>query len=73
MSAASLVVLPSTKRGTADTALLRLDPRDFTDLPSDNADGGRIMLLLTDLTATLCTALVAGFAFGLLLLGNRRR
>jgi hypothetical protein len=31
------------------------------------------MLLLTDPTATLCTALVAGFAFGLLLLGNHRR
>lgn len=31
------------------------------------------MLALTDPTATLCSALVAGFAFGLLLLGNRRR
>ncbi len=31
-----------------------------------------MLLLLTDPTATLCTVLVAGFAFGLLLLGNRR-
>ena len=30
------------------------------------------MLALTDPTATLCSALVAGFAFGLLILGNRR-
>lgn len=31
------------------------------------------MLALTDPTATLCGAMVLGFAFGLLLLGNRRR
>ncbi len=31
------------------------------------------MLALSDPTATLCTAVVAGFAFGLLLLGNHRR
>jgi hypothetical protein len=30
------------------------------------------MLALTDPTATLCSAVVAGFAFGLLILGNRR-
>ena len=32
-----------------------------------------LMLALTDPTATLCGAMVLGFAFGLLLLGNRRR
>ena len=31
------------------------------------------MLALSDPTTTLCTAIVAGFAVGLLLLGNRRR
>jgi len=31
------------------------------------------MLAFTDPTATLCFSMVAGFAFGLLLLGNRRR
>ena len=34
---------------------------------------GGTMLVFTDLTSTLCTAVVAGFAFGLLLLGNRKR
>ena len=31
------------------------------------------MLAFSDPTTTLCTAVVAGFAFGLLLLGNRNR
>ena len=31
------------------------------------------MLGFPDPTATLCTAVVAGFVVGLLLLGNRRR
>ncbi len=30
------------------------------------------MIVLADPTSTLCSALVGGFAFGLLLLGNRR-
>lgn len=34
---------------------------------------GGPMLVFSDPTSTLCTAVVAGFAFGLLLLGNRRR
>jgi hypothetical protein len=34
---------------------------------------GGTMLVFSDPTSTLCTAVVAGFAFGLLLLGNRRR
>jgi hypothetical protein len=34
---------------------------------------GGTMLAFSDPAATLCTAVVAGFAFGLLLLGNRRR
>ena len=56
-----------------ETYLLRRLP-GYRDLKHPKlADGGLRMLLLTDPTATLCTALVAGFAFGLLLLGNRRR
>lgn len=31
------------------------------------------MMAFTDPTATLCSAMVLGFAFGLLLIGNRRR
>ncbi len=31
------------------------------------------MIVLTDPTATLCSAVLLGFAFGLLLVGNRRR
>jgi hypothetical protein len=34
---------------------------------------GETMLVFSDPTSTLCTAVVAGLAFGLLLLGNRRR
>ncbi len=34
---------------------------------------GGLMITLSDPATTLCTAVVAGVAFGLLLLGNKRR
>ena len=46
----------------------RMAPPDGTQKVTEGP-----MLVFSDPTSTLCTAVVAGFAFGLLLLGNRRR
>lgn len=68
-----MFVLSTTRRRPSAAAT------DFLDGSRDAKGFGHCqrrndqMLLLTDPTATLCTALVAGFAFGLLLLGNHRR